>query len=231
MGKVTVREELTTNNYERNPATGNHRLYNTEIKEYKISSKIGLKLLDYFKKLWKEKYPDVDSRYKGPMTIREIERGISPILRFGYTKSKDGVEVTYAIRKGDNEKDIIKKINNMTEKEYKLYYKEENEKLYKKSYDLEENEKNTISKEIDKLFKANDIILEPTEWEPLGFRLSSFIKDFEFIVEFKSNKDIKDKVKEILSKNKISGYTGDLIRVSDGYSDKSIKYYTIVFEK
>lgn len=231
LGKVTVKEELTTNNYERNPATGNHRLYNTETKEYKISSKLGLKLLNYFKELWEEKYPGVNSRYKGPMIIREIEKGISPTLRYGYTKSKDGVEVTYAIRKGDNEKDIIKKINNMTREEYDLYYKQENEKLYKKSDDLTKKEKNTISEEIDKLFKANNIILEPTEWEPLGFRLSSFIKDFEFRVEFKSEKDIKDKVKEILSKNKISGYTGDLVRVSDGYSEKSIKHYLIIFEK
>jgi len=138
-----------------------------------------------------------------------------------------------AEKRTEDEKEVINKVKNMTEKEYEQYYRSKNEEIYKKSSEEIDNKKNKIEQDLDKFFKSIDIDLseEITEWDKYGFSLKSFINDYEFLVEFKYKDDISDKLKSELKKFEVNGYKGELKRVSDGLIDKTYKYYLIKFTK
>jgi hypothetical protein len=234
LSEVRVSDTKTKHNYNRNPNIGNHALYIEDKDEYKISSDVANEIFNFFIGEFNKKYHQLSkSKYKGELGVRDIQKGVNPTLKYISTTSKDGKHLSVPIRYGDDEKEIINKVKNMTEKEYKQYYKSKNEEIYKKSSEESNKKKNKIEQDLDKFFKSIDIDLseEITEWEKYGFYLKSFINDYEFLVEFKYKDDISDKLKSELKKFEVNGYKGELKRVSDGWSDKTYKYYLIEFTK
>ena len=232
--EVRVKDIRTKHNYNRNPNIGNHALFIEDKDEYKISSDVANEIFNFFINEFSLKYPKLSrSRYKGEMSVRDIQKGIKPTIKYLYIKSKDGKDVTYPLRHGENEKEVVSKIKNMTKKEYEEYYKLEQKKLYKKSSEENNIKREKLEKELDNFFKSINIDLSNniSKWDKYGFVLKSFIDGYEFIVEFKYNSDISNKLKNELKHFEIDGYQGSLERVSDGWKDKSEKYYLIEFTK
>ena len=140
-----------------------------------------------------------------------------------------GEDLTVSIRKGDNAEEIKKMVSNMTKAEYDKYYKQKQEELYKPSSDKMKSRQEEVEKKIDQMFKKNGIQLEPSKWEKYGFSLRGNI-DYDFNIQFKYNKDISSEIKSAI-KDGLDDYKIELVSVSDGYSDKTQKFYTIEFKK
>jgi hypothetical protein len=152
IGKVRVEDIKTNHNYDRNPNLGNNVLYKEKKDEYNISSDVANQIFNYFINEFKSKYPDLDkSKYKGSMSIRDIEKGVSPVIKYIYVKGKDGEDITVGIRKGDNIEEIKKMVSNMTKAEYDKYYKEKQERLYKPSSDKMKARQEEVEKKIEVL--------------------------------------------------------------------------------
>jgi DNA-binding transcriptional MerR regulator len=230
IGEVRVEDIKTNHNYERNPNVGKHALYKEKIDEYNISSDIANQIFNYFINEFKSKYPDLDnSKYKGSMSIRDIEKGVSPVIKYIYVKGKDGEDITVGIRKGDNIEEIKKMVSNMTKTEHDKYHRQKQEELYKHSSDKMKARQEEVEKKIDQMFKKNGIELETSKWDKYGFSLRGNI-DYDFNIQFKYNKDISTEIKSAI-KDGLDDYKIELINVSDGWSDKSQKFYTIEFKK
>lgn len=145
------------------------RFHNVE-EEYKVSPDIAGKVLKYFIDQYNEQYPDLkDSRYKGPMNISDIDKGVAPTLKWINVKSKDNIELNYDLKKGENENEIRSLLKNMTNDEYKVWSKRRQKELYKDSSEKSDLEnKNVIEKwtgEMIKLSEKYGIIPESKIWD------------------------------------------------------------------
>jgi hypothetical protein len=232
--EVRVTDIRTKHNYNRNPNIGNRALFIEDEDKYKISSDVANKIFNFFINEFNLKHPELSkSRYKGEMNLKDIRKGIKPTIKYLNLRSKDGKEITYPLRHGENEKEVVSKIKNMTKKEYEDYYKVEQKKLYKKSSEEDNIKREKLERELSNFFKSINIDLSDNinEWNKYGFVLKSFIDGYEFIVEFKYKDDVSNRLKSELEKFEIDGYKGSLRRVSDGWKDKSEKYYLIEFTK
>lgn len=226
-GRVTVKDVKTNHNYDRNPNIGNHALYKEKIDEYTISSDIANQIFNFFINEYNKKYPELgESKYKGSMSIRDIEKNINPVIKYIDVKSKDNKNVTVAIRKGDDISEIKNMIKNMTESEYNEYHKKKNKELYKSSEDKMKIRVKEIGKKIDKLLKDNGINLKSTEWEEYGFTLTGNI-DYDFTIQFMYDKDISNLIKSLI-KNGFDHYSIELINDNE-YNN--IYFYAIKFTK
>lgn len=235
LSEVRVNDTKTKYNYNRNPNIGNNARFIEDENEYKISSDIANEIFNFFIGEFNKKYPQLSkSKYKGELGVRDIQKGVNPTLKYVSVTSKDGKELTVPINYGENEKELINKVKNMTKEEYDEYDKSKKEELYKKIDEETNRKKNNLEQDLDKFFKGIGIDLsdEISQWNKYGFTLKGFIDGYEFLVEFRyKGDDMSDKLKSELNKFEIDGYKGKLLRVSDGWSDKTHNYYLIQFTK
>lgn len=227
LSRTTVIDTNSQHNFDRNKPG---RL-NTKEDEYKISVDIANKLFNYFINQWNQQFPDLKfNSYKGNMVVKDIEKNVPPVIKWITVINKDRENLMYDLRKGEDENNIKNIIKNLSKKEYDVWYKDKQNNIYKQNDEKYNNNKEILTKLIDNLFKQNNIILKPDDWNKYGFTFKAFIPDYEFIVEFRYPNDITNQVKQMLV-NDVNGYKGSLERVSEGILKEKYIYYTIVFTK
>ena len=145
-----------------------------EENDVRISPDISGRIFKYFLKEFNVQYPKLKKgTIKGSTQIRDIQKDVEPTIKYIHVRNKDGVELTYSLRYGDNENEIRKMLYNMTRDEYDIFWKKRNNDLYKDSNDKREIEKDKVEKEINELIVKYDIKLESkSEYEKFGYRLS-----------------------------------------------------------
>jgi len=200
-----------------------------DIDEFNISVDIASKLLKYFIKEYNKQYPKL-KKYKGEMEISDIEKGVEPILKYIKIKNKDGDYLTYGLRYGENEKEIRTFLYNMTNKEYDIFWKNRNKKLYKSHYDKMDRIKQKLEIKIDKLFKDNDIFLNHSKWEKYGFKLS--YNNYGIKITFKIEDCNKDLLKQKLNFfNNLDKYDIEYMKITNSVNNDNICYISISLEK
>lgn len=207
--QTTIKDISISNNLRYNPNSDSNdpeirRRFNTKEDEYKISYDVSEQVFKFFIEEFKHQYPDLSkSRYKNSDSISEIERGISPIIKYITVKNKYGKDLpSYRIRKGDDEKELRKKLYNMTEDEFIIFRGERNKEIYKKDDEMGKKIKDEWEIKMDSYFKKHGIDLSGyvTEWAKYGFRL--MILDHEINVDFRTvDKDISNKIQEVFKED------------------------------
>ena len=190
---VKVTDIKTKHNYNRNPNIGKNALFIEDKENYKVSSDVANVIFNFFINEIVVKYPQLSkSRYKGEMSIRDIQKGMNPTIKYLHIKSKDGKDITVDIKYGENERDIINMVSNMTEHEYNKYSKSKKEEAYKKSNEVSINNKKVIENKLDKFFKSIGVDLSSNidEFNKYGFRMGGFLDGYEFIVEFRYKQNL-----------------------------------------
>ncbi len=219
-------------NFENLDGTQKQR-FNEKVDKYNISSDIANQLFDYFIEEFNIQYPDLkSSKYKNSMSIKNIEKGIKPIIKHIEVKGKDGRLLTFDLRLGDNEQEIRKMLSNMTESEYDVFWKKRRKELHEPSDKKEEEYKKEICGKISEILKNCDINLEPVKFNEFGFGRAT-VNEYEIVVEFTSNDpEIEFKLHNAIKiMQNIDGYEFKSKRIMDGYSDKNMKFIILHFEK
>lgn len=224
MGYSRVEDEVAVPNYERNPNIGNHALHKPKKDEYKVSADLANYLFNFFLEEYNKQYPDLkDIRNKNSMDISDIEKGIAPTVKYITVKSKDGEELTYGLRKGEDEKEVRQKLSNMTKSEYDKYWRKRREEIYADSTKKQEEKDEIIRSKFNEVVKMLDVKIEG-DWN----RVQVF-SDYEVRIELGT----KDPKIETTIKNipkEFDGYKLTHTRVTDSYKGE-LKFATIVYEK
>jgi hypothetical protein len=199
--------------------------YKENKSRYVISSDMADNFYNFFINEFNVNFPELKtSKYKSSMSIKDIEKGLKPIIEYISVKSKDGKNLTTEIRLGDDENEIRKLISNMTEEEYDRYWKERNNKLYDPSSKALDIRIKKVQTEIFNLFKENGIDIDFDSLRPRGSI------DYDFWIDFRYEGDIEKELKEIIKKG-MDGYDMLFGRKSDAYNNPRIKFYVINFKK
>lgn len=237
LNKTTIKEIVILPNHGEGP----HR-NNVREKSYTISADIANKVFNYFLDKYNEEYPELkDAEYKGSMTIRDVERGLKPTLRYGHTLDKNGHSVTFAIRDGDDVDAIKKMIKGMTKDEYDSYSKREDAEERKPWEEKEKVRKNKVIKDyIKKMYYICDKYSLVPEIDKYRYKSAPDDK-FEIIdqgtesltINFRSVQP-EDEVKEIVHKmeKEFKEFSDIKSRVSRSYSYEKDKllFITIYLE-
>ena len=230
-GKCRVEDITAVPNYDRNPNTGNHRLHNEKKDEYYISSDVANKLFNFFLEEYETQYPDLKGiETKSSMDISDIEKGVPVSVKFIHVKSKDGKDLTYQLRKGENETEVRKKLSNMTDKEYEDYWRKRRSELYADSTKKRENSDNITKDKFSYIFKPLNIDFDIPEYDKdsNGYRILVYSEDVK--IEFRTrDANIKDKLKKL--PKEYDGYQLKSSSVNDAYNDTELKFVTIIYEK
>jgi len=73
-------------------------------KTIRISSDISTEILEYFLNEFNLKYPTLKKgRYKGSMSIDDIEKGVEPVMKYISVRGTDGEEITHGLRADEDE--------------------------------------------------------------------------------------------------------------------------------
>jgi len=223
--RIKVEKSYPNYSYNRKVKGQEHRL-ETKEDEYKVSSDVIKPLFKYLIKEFQEQYPQLKNvKYKGYMSIKSIEDGVPPTKKYIHVKSKYDKDLTHDLKVGENEKEIRKKLSQMTKKEYDEYSKSKKKELYKPVEKKRKKFKEDLSKRIDKLLKKNNINLEPTKFEPYGFSLDS-VSEYGFRLQFMGGEDLEGKVKKFIQED-LSPYKLEHWHVRKGYSDDG-KYFALL---
>jgi hypothetical protein len=204
--------------------------------EYKVSPDVAGKVLKFFMKEYKQQYPELTNRNKGPMDIEDIRKGVPPVIKTLNIMSKDGKSLYVQIRKGEDEAAIRKLVSNMTEKEYDAYWKERQEKLYKKS-SMEKQAKDKKFKDkvreavrplLDKHSIKPEIASSSFDNEPLSVKVYADGIVLEFRVKSNDKQALEKRVKE-LTKEDFTPYKFKDYRFHDGFGDRKNEFWIILF--
>lgn len=224
MGYSRVKDVTTLPNYDRNPNIGDHALHKPKKDEYKVSADLANYLFNFFLEEYDKQYPDLkDIRNKNSMEISDIEKGVAPTVKYITVKSKDGEELTYGLRKGEDEKEVRQKLSNMTKDEYDKYLRKRREEIYADSTKKKQEKDEIIRSKFNEVVKMLDVEIEG-DWN----RVQVF-SDYEVRIELGT----KDPKIETTIKNipkEFDGYKLTNSRVRDSYDGK-LKFATIVYEK
>jgi len=195
--------------------------------EYKISPDIGGKIIKYFIDEYNKQYPQLKkSKYKGSMSIDDIERGVPPTVEYIDFFNKYGDEIICDVRYGDDVQKLKKLLYNMTKEESDEYCKNKKNELYKdynterEKTKLEKREKiiNNIKKsEFNKYIKDFDIRLY---WDYFNVNVRITQDNYDFF------KKVEDDFGEMLVDidNKSLGY-----KIRESHSDWGDKLWFIDF--
>lgn len=229
LSQTRIEDTKSTPNYSHNPKVKGQK-HRWEVKEdrYRVSYDIVLPLFKYFVKEFNNQYPDLkDGKFKGYDSIRDLKHGIKPTKKWIHVKSKDGKDLSYDLKVGENERKIRKKLSKMTRSEYDDYWKEKQKKLHKPLENKRNKLKEKWSKKINSLLKDNGINLEiRNKWEPYGFSLSP-INEYSFRLQFQSKDDQLEKKVRNFIKEDLSPYKLEHWNVKEGYS-KDGTYFAIL---
>lgn len=228
-GRCRVVDTKTVPNYDRNPNIGNHRRHNEVVDEYKISSDMSNYIFTYFIDEYDRQYPELKgTRYKSSWDIRDIKKGVPVTTKFITVKNKEGKNLTLELRKGDNEKELRKKVSNMTEEEYDAFYKKKRNEIYADSDKKQKEEEKATHEKVANTIKDLGINLPSSQWEPNGFSLRYY--GYGMSISFSTeDATIINKIKNIKDK-KIDGFEFKDIHIKDGYLDAKRKYVEITYE-
>lgn len=224
--RCRVEDVIAVPNYDRNPKMGNHSLHKDKRDEYYVSSDVANKLFNYFLNEYNNQYPDLkDVRTKSSMDIADIEKGVPVSIKFITVKNKDGEDLVYQLRKGENEDNIRKKIYNMSVAEYKEFSSKKNKDIYLE-YDKKSEKENIKRKEsiYNDIIKPLDFDFLIQEWNKDGYEIRIYRESFQihFITKDIKINDKLNKLPKEYGKMKLSS------KNARGDSDK--KFVTIVYE-
>lgn len=232
LSQTRIEDTKSTPNYSHNPRVKGQE-HGWEVKEdrYRVSYDTVLPLFKYFIKEFSNQYPGLKGgKYKGYNSIRDLKHGINPTKKWISVKSKDGKDLSYDLKIGENESDVRKKLSGMTRVEYDDYWKEKQKELYKPIEKKRKELKEKWSKKIDTLLKNNDINLEVrNKWEPYGFSLSP-INEYNFRLQFYSKDDQLDKKVRNFIKEDLSPYKLENWNVKEGYSKDGTYFAHLIYD-
>ena len=212
--KIRVKDIKVKNNIDYNPnisigidntpSEGDRKRmvrFHKDVEEYKVSPDIAGKVLKYFIDQYNEQYPDLkDSKYKGPFNISDIDKGVSPIIKYISVFNKNGDSLLLGLRKGESEKEMKSMLKKMTKEEYDIFCKKRDEDIYKSSIE-KSNLETKIAEEkwIDKMTILGEkygIVINTLYGQSYDIRVYG---DYEVVISFSTKQDEK-KVNEILKK-------------------------------
>lgn len=206
---------------------------NTIVDEYKVSPDIAGKIMKYFIKEYKLKYPKLNkSKFKGSNQIKDMEDGVQPILKFGSVKSKDDKDVTYSLRYGEDENSKREMISRMTKKEYDEYYKKRNKELYKPHEDKKKEIEDQKISEISNIISKYNIDFREDKFfknKKYEIRYYGYSIKIVFMIENYKENDTELKIKELISDKYFDEYESNY-NIRDTY-DKKFKWVDIHFDK
>jgi hypothetical protein len=220
--KANIEVEKTTPNLDGSKHHRNER----KSDKYVISSDLANKLFDYFNNQFDEQYPILKgTKYKGSMEIRDIKKGVNPVVKHNEIVNKYGETIYYSIRFGEDEKIIRNMLYNTRKSDYDVAYKQHNDVLYKSYHDKKNIKDFQILSKISDILKKHSINLDPKEFKygigaEFGFG-KALVYEHEIVIEFCStDSEIVEKVDGLLKDLKdIDGYVYSYKRIFNGYND------------
>lgn len=220
LGLCRVEDEVAVPNYERNPNIGNHAIHKPRKDEYKVSADKANQLINFFVEEYDKQYPELKGvRNRNSMEISDIQKGVSPGIKFIKVKSKDGKNITYQLRKNEDEKEVIKKLSNMTEAEYEKYWKQRREEIYADSNKKAKEQEEQIKSKFDKLVDNLNIEIENKRILVMG--------DYEVRIELATKQKVD--LNKISVPKDFDGYKLKYKDIKDSY-DGNMKWIVIQYE-
>jgi len=224
LGYCRVEDEVAVPNYERNPNIGNHAIHKPRKEEYKVSADMVNYLFNFFVEEYDKQYPDLKGiRNRNSMEISDIQKGISPAVKFITVKSKDGKDLTYQLRKNEDEKEVKQKLSNMTEAEYEKYWKQRREEIYTDSNKKAKEQEEQIKSKFDELLNGLNIEIEK-DWKRV-----MVLGDYEVRIELATRQKDVD-INKLPIPKEFDGYSLKHKDARDSYDGK-MKWITIIYEK
>lgn len=221
LGYCRIEDEVAVPNYERNPNIGNHAIHKPRKEEYKVSADMANYLFNFFVEEYDKQYPDLKGiRNRNSMDISDIQKGISPAVKFIKVKSKDGKDLIYQLRKNEDEKEVRQKLSNMTEAEYEKYWKQRREEIYADSNKKAKQQEEQIKSKFDEVVNGLNIEIESKRIMVLG--------DYEVRIELATKQKID--LNRISLPKDLDGYKLKSKDLKDSYDGK-MKWITIIYEK
>lgn len=195
---------------------------NSNYDNYKISYDVADNVFEYFIDEYKEQYPQaVKSRYKKAEIINNIERGDSFIVKYINVNNKDGDKLRWGLHSNENEKEMRKKLYNMTEEEVTKMYKER-QSIMRGKHEKRHNKKK------EKYTKIFSELLEKYGIEYDDMRITFFGEDIRLELKT-SDKKIEEKTKELFDQS-IDGFIITDTRIQNSH-DNQYMFVTIIYEK
>jgi hypothetical protein len=204
---------------------------------YKVSYDVVEPLINDFLEEYNEKYPDLkDSDYKQPMNTDKIKKGIPPSMKWLNFKNKYGEEILWDLQKGENEKEIRKKLYNMKKSEIDQISKNRNKDIYNKLDAKYKDEKEEFARKLLNILNKHKININTkyAKYTPLeaGIEIKGGL-DTPWVEFSSKDLNIKSKMEDLIKDitNEFKEYNIENWRVSDGYRISGLKFILISFEK
>lgn len=192
--------------------------------EYKVSADMANYLFNFFVKEYDKQYPDLKGiRNKNSMEISDIQKGVSPAVKFITVKSKDGKDLTYHLRKNEDEKEVRQRLSNMTEAEYEKYWKQRREEIYADSNKKSKQQEEQIKSKFDEVVNGLNIEIEK-DWKRV-----MVLGDYEVRIELATKQKDVD-INKLPIPKEFDGYNLKHKDARDSYDGK-MKWITILYEK
>lgn len=203
--QTTITDKKTLHNYQYNPNSDKReerRKYNIEEDNYRITYDISKQVFDYFMEEYNRQYPDLkQSQYKNSMSIINIEKGALPTIKYIHIRNKFNDDITFGLTIEDDEKEIRKKLYDMTKEEIDIFHKKRTKLNYKKSDEDNAKYKKEWEIKINDYFKKHNIILESrSKYEEFGFRL--LVDNYDMRIEFMTtDNEIASKIDNVIKED------------------------------